>query len=418
MEDNQQQSGKKRLSDRTIIHIDMDAFYASVEQREHPEFKNKPVVIGADPKGGKGRGVVSAASYEARRFGIHSAQPISQAYKRCPKAVFLPVRGRLYAEVSKKIMAIFKRYTPLIEPISLDEAFLDVTGCRRLFGDGVILARRIKEDILQEQALTASVGVAPSKLLAKIASDLDKPDGFVVVPPGKEAEFLDPLPVSRLWGVGPVMLERLKHLGIDTIGGLRRLTLKELKTMYGKMGEVLWNRSRGLDERPVCAEHQVKSISNETTFPEDIDDFEIVRDAVCRLAEKVGYRLRNQYLTARTVVLKIRFADFSTYSRSFTVEEHFQSTKTIKNKSLDLLKEFYKESRAVRLVGVGVSQLTDDEMVQTSLFQEESVKVDKVEKTVDDIRKRFGENSIISGAHLNFYKEHSTCQSSRGKEKK
>jgi DNA polymerase IV len=270
---------------RTVLHVDMDAFYAAVEQRDRPELQCRPVIVGADPKGGRGRGVVSTASYEARRFGVCSAMPISVAFRLCPKGVYLSVDMEKYASVSKQVMAILRRFTNVVEPVSIDEAFLDVTGSARAFGSGEQIARRLKDEVRSELHLTASVGVATSKLVAKIASDLRKPDGLVVVAPGTEAEFLAPLPVRRLWGVGPKLEEQLAKLGVQTIGALAALEERALKRRLGSHGHDLLRLARGEDEREVLAEScQAKSLGQETTFDEDQSDLDVLRRTACAAA--------------------------------------------------------------------------------------------------------------------------------------
>ena len=258
---------------RTVLHVDMDAFYAAVEQRDRPELRGKPVIVGANPLGGRGRGVVSTASYEARRFGVGSAMPISQAYRLCPKGAYLPVDMEKYGRESERIMKILRRFTDRVEPVSIDEAFLDVSGSGRAFGTGEEIARRLKEAIRREIQLTASVGVATSKLVAKVASDMRKPDGLVVVPPGTEAAFLAPLPVRRLWGVGPKMEELLARLGVQTIGDLVAVDAKRLGRRLGTHGHDLLVLAKGLDEREVVSESaEARSLGQEHTYDQDTDD--------------------------------------------------------------------------------------------------------------------------------------------------
>ena len=270
-----------------ILHVDMDAFYASVEERENPRLAGRPVIVGGTPEQ---RGVVAAANYEARRFGVHSAMSSATARRLCPQAVVLPPRIQYYAEVSRQIHAIFERYTPLVEPLSLDEAFLDVTGSEHLFGTAESIGGRIKEDIRAELRLVASVGVAPNKFLAKIASDVNKPDGFVVVPPESVQQFLDPLPVGRLWGVGRVTGHTFQQLGVDTIGQLRTLSLAALEQLAGRVGVRLWNLARGVDDRKVVPDREAKSISHETTFAADLTDPETLRAWLLELTEQVARR--------------------------------------------------------------------------------------------------------------------------------
>ena len=272
-----------------ILHVDMDAFYASVEVRDRPELRGRPVVVGGTPEG---RGVVAAASYEAREFGVHSAMSAARAKRLCPQAVFLPPRMDHYAGVSRQLQDVFHHFTPLVEPLSLDEAFLDVTDSERLFGTSVEIGRRIKQEVSEQLRLVASVGVAPNKFLAKVASDLKKPDGFVVVPSDGIEEFLDPLPIRRLWGVGKVTAEKLSVMGVHTIGDVRGLSEETLGQHFGKHGRHLWELSRGIDDRRVVPDREAKSVSHETTFAEDVSDVEVLHAWGVELSEQVARRLR------------------------------------------------------------------------------------------------------------------------------
>ena len=309
------------MATRRVVHVDMDAFYAAVEQLDRPELRGRQVIVGADPKEGRGRGVVSTASYEARIFGVHSAMPISQAYRLCPQAVFLPVRMHRYQEISERIQLIFQRYTDVVEPLSIDEAFLDVNDSTQLFGPVETIARRIKHDILHEERLIASVGVAPNKFLAKLASDLSKPDGFLVLQASDIEGFLHDLPVSRLWGVGQKTTRQLELLGLRTIGQVAQWPMAHLTRRFGNLGSHLWRLAHGLDERLVTPHRQPKSIGAETTFAEDTDDIEILRRTLLDLAEKVGQRLRADGYTATKVTLKYRDADFVTRTRTQALTE-------------------------------------------------------------------------------------------------
>lgn len=373
-----------------IIHVDMDAFYASVEELQRPELVGRPVIVGGDPDR---RGVVAAANYVARRFGIHSAMPSSTARRNCPQAVFLPPRLDLYAEISGRIHQIFERYTPLVEPLSLDEAFLDVTGSVGLFGPEVEIGRKIKADIRGELRLVASVGVAPNKFLAKIASDLEKPDGFVVVDPGRVQEFLDPLPVGRIWGVGKVGNRWLQKLGIHTIGQLRRLPIDLLGDRFGSGGEHLWKLARGIDDRTVVPDHQAKSISHETTFAVDIAEEEVLRAWLLELTEQVARRLRRHGLRGRTVQLKVRFADFSTITRSQTLGEPTDVTEELWQTAAEILaKRLPAKHLPVRLLGMGVSNLDASGQVQRQLFDDK--RQTQLDAATDAIRDRYGRESI------------------------
>ena len=286
-------------STRNIIHLDMDAFYASVEQLDNPELKGRPVIVG----GNSMRGVVSAASYEARKFKIHSAMPIAQAKRLCPHGAFLPVRMKRYREISNKVFSIFQKYTPLVEPLSLDEAFLDVTSSSRLFGRAEDIAKQIRAQVFAETGLTISAGVASSKLVAKIASDINKPDGLTIVPAGSEAEFLAPLPIKRMWGVGKKTQATLALLGVHTIGDIAGISLDILEQKLGKYGRGLYHAALGLDERHVETEHETKSVGHEFTFDTDLTKIESIRRELLELAVMVTKRLRNQQLQGRTIIL-------------------------------------------------------------------------------------------------------------------
>lgn len=382
-----------------IVHVDMDAYYASVEERDRPELIGKPVIVGGSPEK---RGVVSAANYVARQYGVHSAMPSVTAHRLCPRGVYLPPRISYYAEISQQIHAIFERFTPLVEPLSLDEAFLDVTGSEHLFGPAAEIGRQIKQAIREEIKLVASVGVAPNKFLAKIASDLRKPDGFVVVEPEKIHEFLDPLPVERLWGVGKQGSKLFQQLGIGTIGQLRQWPMDVLQGRLGSNGEHLWRLAQGMDERSVVPEREAKSISHETTFEHDLVDPETLRSWLLELTEQVGWRLRHDRLRGRTVQLKMRFADFSLITRSQTLAEPTDITQELWQAADALLcHRLQTEHLPVRLLGMGVSGLDDRRLVQGMLFdQEERQKQSRLDVVADEIRDRFGKGSLRRGSNL------------------
>ncbi|HET7294786.1 MAG TPA: DNA polymerase IV [Vicinamibacteria bacterium] len=383
------------MAPRTVLHVDMDAFYAAVEQRDRPELAGKPVIVGADPKGGRGRGVVSTASYEARRFGVFSAMPISVAFRQCPKGVYLPVDMKKYAAVSKQVMAILRRFTSVVEPVSIDEAFLDVTGSARAFGSGEQIARRLKHEVRAELKLTASVGVATSKLVAKIASDLRKPDGLVVVPPGEEAAFLAPLPVRRLWGVGPKLEEQLAKLGVQTIGDLTRLEETAVKRRLGTHGHDLRRLARGEDDREVLAEaSEAKSLGHETTFDEDQSDLDVLRRTLLSLADGVAARLRHHGLRGRTVTLKYRDASYTTRSRNETI-----GTPTDRGDALFAvawrLFEGVHGRKPVRLLGIYASGFGG--RGQLDLFAPEPAPGDRLR---DRVTERFGEDALTRASLL------------------
>ena len=374
---------------RTIIHVDMDAFYASVEQRDRPETRGRPVIVGADPRG---RGVVSAASYEARRFGVHSAMPIGRAFRLCPEGVFLPVDMDKYAAVSREIMAVLADFTPLVEPLSIDEAFLDVTASRALHGDGAAIAREIKKRIRASVSLTASVGVAPNKFLAKVASELEKPDGLVVVEPGNEALFLSPLPIGRLWGVGKVTGAELETMGIRTIGQLALTPAAHLEARFGKHGPDLLALARGLDDRVVEPDSPSKSMGAEETFERDTRDADLLRATLRGQSERVGRELRTCGYAGRTVTLKLRFADFSTITRAHT-DDPTQDGLAIFRR-VEALFARVTLRQAVRLIGLSVSGLGPAGEGQLSLLGPDAARRERLARAVDRLATRFGDSAI------------------------
>jgi DNA polymerase IV len=379
---------------RTILHVDMDAFYASVEQRDHPALRGKPLIVGSDPKGGKGRGIVATCSYEARKFGVHSAQPISQAWRMCPHGIYVEPNMPKYVRASECVMRVLLDFSDLVEQVSIDEAFLDVTGSRRLFGDGASIARTIKDRIRSEQRLTASVGVAASKFVAKVASDLQKPDGLVVVDPGREAEFLAPLPVSRLWGVGQKTTALLKDLGVERICQIAALERRYLVDRFGKGGEHLWELSRGIDGRPVAPEEGYKSIGHETTFEKDTEDERLLHDTLLWLAEKVAQRLRANNARARTIAIKFREADFSTYTRRKTLSVAVDTSEKVFPQAWNMMRRLIRRGVAVRLIGVYGSNLESEEAGQLSLFDKPEQKDRRLATAVDHITRRYGDSAI------------------------
>jgi len=383
---------------RTILHLDMDAFFAAVEQRDRPELKGKPVIVGADPRGGRGRGVVSTASYEARRFGVGSAMPISQAWRACPHGVYLPPDMEKYARESERIMAVLRRVSDLVEPVSIDEAFLDVTGSARALGDGPTIARRLKDEIRAETRLTASVGVASSKLVAKIASDMQKPDGLVVVPPGGEATFLAPLPVRRLWGVGPKLEEQLAKLGVVTIGDLAALDPLRLERRLGTHGQDMQRLARGEDERPVSAgPWEAKSLGQEHTYGQDTSDRARLRATLLDLADAVAARLRRHGLRARTVTLKYRDEEFRTTTHARTLGEATDSGSALFETAWALFGEVHR-GRRVRLVGIYTSHF-GDEQPQLELFARAKTTA-PIDRLRDAVAERFGSEKITRASLL------------------
>lgn len=380
-----------------ILHVDMDAFYASVEQRDDPTLVGRPVIVGGSAEG---RGVVAAANYEARKFGVHSAMAAAQAKRLCPNAVFLKPRIDHYAQVSRQIREIFEQFTPLVEPLSLDEAFLDVRGSVPLFGPAAEIGRRIKQQVRSELRLVASVGVAPTKFVAKIASDLQKPDGFVVVNPEEVRGFLDPLPVGRLWGVGKVTGRTFARLGIRTIGQLRQLPLPTVHELFGNAGEHYWQLAQGIDDRRVVPDREAKSISHETTFTEDIADVELLRAWLVELVEQVARRLRRHGLKGRTVELKVRYADFKTISRSLTLAEPSHTTQELLAAGVELLTQrLPPRSLPVRLLGFGVTKFDESGETQPLLFDEpERERNRELDRVADQITSKFGKHALHRGA--------------------
>ena len=382
---------------RAILHIDMDAFYASVEEQDRPELKGKPLIVG----GLRGRGVVAAASYAVRKFGVRSAMPMREALRLCPQAVCVAPRMARYQEVSEQVFAIFHDFTPLVEGLSLDEAFLDVTASRQLLGEPDAMAAEIRRRIRACTGLTASVGIAPNKLLAKIASDLNKPDGMCRIDAGNMRKILDPLPIQRLFGVGQKSLPKVHAAGIRTFADARSSDEAALRRAFGKHGTIMRDRAAGLDDRPVVPNREEKSISAEDTFAADIGDPKRLQVELLRLADRTASRLRAQALLAGTVNVKIRRADFSTYSRQRGLGTPTQETKVISEAARDLLTEWLAEQprAAVRLLGVGVSDLRSP--LQADLFAaEQPAAAKRLDVAVDGIRDRFGKGSLTRASLL------------------
>ncbi len=384
----------------TIFHVDMDAFFTSVEQRDRPELRGLPVVVGAPADR---RGVVAAASYEARRYGIHSAMPSREAFRRCPHAVFLPVNMSRYVEASKRIHAIFDRYTPWVQRLSIDEAFLDVTGSLHLFGTAIETAQLIKDDIRRETGLTASVGVGPNPFLAKLASDMQKPDGLTITPrdPDEIIAFLAPLPVERLWGVGKIVGSKLTTAGICTIGDLQWTATERLARLVGQHAALhLQSLARGEDDRDIHGDRdEEKSISREHTFAEDCVDQDRLRHVLFDLVEDVAQQLRANGIYAGCAVLKLRDADFSTITRQCSLSPPLCDNHSLRQTAEDLFNMHYSHTK-IRLIGFGVSRLHDDiPKVQLTLFddQEYSRKKEQISQAVDRIRRSYGKDSIRRG---------------------
>ena len=388
---------------RTILHVDMDAFFAAVEVLDNPGFRGRPVIVGA-PAGE--RGVVSASSYEARKFGIHSAMPMAKAVRLCPDGVFVRPRHRRYSEVSEGVMAIMGSFTPLMEQVSVDEAYLDVSGCEKLFGDGPAIARRIKQRVLMEIGLTCSVGVAPNKFLSKVASDLEKPDGLTIVPPGREADFLARLPIEKIHGVGPATASLMYGAGIRTIGELALYPPARLAGVFGDSSVYLQALARGEDDSPVETGREAKSISREETFAVFLHDSADVERKIQELSDEVASELRSGKLKARTVHLKVRNDRFQTLTRSITLAESTDVGDVVYTAAWRLYREKVDlDGRAVRLLGVGTSNFLPMVEAQMSLFgDQDGGKRGKIARIIDAIKGKHGQESVVRGSLINIKK--------------
>lgn len=378
-----------------IIHVDMDAFFASVEQRDDPSLKGLPLAVGG--KAGE-RGVISTASYEARKFGVRSAMPTATAIRLCPGLVLLPPNHRKYAKVSGEIMAILHKYTPLVEPLSLDEAFMDVTGSVKLFGSPIDMARAIQGEILESLQLTASIGIGPNKLIAKLASDWQKPQGLTVV---EDVDgFLSGLPVSRLWGAGPRTVEALRKIGVVKVGQLRELSCQYLIEKFGVSGERLYQMARGIDERKVEPQRTVKSVGREITFASDVTDRSVLLDTLLQMSERICRALRKQGLVSRSITLKIRYSDFSTVTRTMTPGDYTSDGPAVYRAAGNLLSQHWS-GRPVRLIGVSCGRLAESGSLPGQLFTDRGAKrAEKLNEAVDSLLDRFGEKALVRGRLL------------------
>jgi DNA polymerase-4 len=340
---------------RAIVHMDLDAFYAAVEVLEHSELEGKPLLIGGSPEG---RGVVMTASYEARRFGVRSAMPMARALALCPHAIILPARHSEYRRRSRQVMAILKKFSPWVEQMSIDEAYVDLTEHVESWDEAVTTARRIQQRIKEQEGLSASLGVAANKLVAKVASDRDKPGGLTVVPPGEEAAFLAPLPVRVLWGIGPVTADKLAKMGVRTVGDLAKLPEADLKVRFGRHGAGMFRQAQGIDRRPVVVQREAKSVSQETTFGHDIRDVRELETQLRRLSEGVARRLKRSELSAETIAIKLRYADFTTLTRQMTLAVPTDKEEIIYDSALTLFHRVWQRGRPVRLLGVAGRRLS------------------------------------------------------------
>jgi DNA polymerase IV len=376
------------------MHVDLDAFFVSVEQVDHPELKGKPVVVGGRPDT---RGVVAAASYEARAFGVHSAMPLRTAARLCPQCIFVEGNFARYSETSRKFMTILADFTPFIEPMGLDEAYLDVTGFESLHGTIRQMGYAIKKRVKAELGINVSVGIANSKVVAKIASDASKPDGLIEVAPGGEAAFLTPLPIRRMPGIGEKTEPIFRRLGIDTIGKLACVPAEGLKKLLGNHGEHLRNMALGIDDSPVQSREEAKSMSRETTFGEDLHDRSVLEATLRYLSERVGAGLRQNGRFARCITLKLRYTNFMTITRNRTLQQVTDADGVIFDAGLTLLRAaLLKEKKAVRLIGIGVTGLSESGQ-QLNLLDDTNLRLEKLDKAVDRIREKYGFGAIQTG---------------------
>lgn len=389
---------------RWILHVDMDAFYASVEQRDHPEYRGKPLIVGGIGR----RGVVATASYEARKFGVHSALPMETARRRCPQGIFIAGDHEKYAAVSAQIMAILHDFSPLVEPLSLDEAFLDLSGMELLFDSPVSIAREIKRRVFDELQLTISAGLAPNKFLAKMASDLQKPNGLVIVEHGREQAFLQELPIEKLWGVGEVTAKSLRASGFFTIGQLAQLSENALKPFFGQTAKVVYQLVRGEDERPVVPLHEAKSIGAEETFPLNLTDTDDMRTMLTALADRVGSRLRQEKLAAWTVTLKLRYGNFQTLTRQRKLANPTQADEVIYRTAWELLAQQPNLSAGIRLLGISASHFEPAERYAAALFDDQEEKGRHISSVMDRMREKFGPAALVPGRLATMKKQRAT----------
>jgi DNA polymerase-4 len=383
---------------RNILHIDMDAFFVSVEEVRDPSLKGKPVIVGGSPDG---RGVVAAASYEARKYGIHSAMPIGRARRLCPDAIFLRGSHGVYSEFSGRIFDIMNTYSPLVEPMSLDEAYVDLTGCERLHGSIVDTAVRMHDEIKSKVGINASVGMAANKLMAKIASGMAKPNGLLRILPGYETTFLAPLPVGRIPGIGPKSVEEFKRMGVHTVRDLAAIPLGLLEEAHGEWGTRLYEKARGISRSPVSKNDDTRSISRETTLDKDSNDPEFLESKLSFLVEKAASQLREEGLRARCVSLKLRDSNFKTVTRSHTLNEATCEDHVIFVTVGNLFRKLFTLETRVRLVGVALTSLTVDAPSQMELFEDMDARQwQKLYQGIDSIRDKYGFRSIVRGSSV------------------
>jgi DNA polymerase-4 len=382
---------------RWIIHADLDAFFASVEQLLDPSLAGKAIIVGGSPQA---RGVVASASYPARRYGVRSAMPVARALRLCPHAILVPARHSVYGEHSQRVMNILQEITPLVEQVSIDEAFLDVTGCEALWGPVEQIAQIIRRRINSECGLPVSLGVATNKLVAKIACDLGKPEGLIIVSPGDEQAFLAPLPIEKLWGVGQVTGARLRDLGVQTIGQLATWPEEQLVQQFGEGGHGLYHGARGIDSGSAHISHEQRSISKEVTFARDVSDTAVLQRTLLQMSDSLATRLRHEHLVAKTVRLKLRYPDFSTITRQQHLKTPTDQADTVYGLAIDLLHQNLPSGQRLRLLGLAVSDLIEEGGYQLSLLDSSDQKQIKLSRTVDLIRERYGRGAISRASLL------------------
>jgi len=378
--------GKKRW----ILHVDMDAFYASIEQRDHPEYRDKPLMIGAAPNQ---RGIISTCSYEARKFGVHSAMPSRTAGRLCPGGIFIPPDIAKYSQESRQIMKVLQSFTPDVEQVSVDEAFLDVTHVEQLWGNPVQLAKRIKTQIRKERGLNASIGVAPNKFLAKLASDLEKPDGLTLITEENKREILATLPISKIWGVGKVTRKLLEDQGFHTMGDVQKTSLRALRSVLGNFAEHIHQLANGEDERNVEMECEAKSISSEHTFDIDTNNASLLLRTIMAHAENIARQLRHERLSTRTIVLKLRYSDFTTITRRKTLPQPTQDEIQIYDQAVALFTAEKTGQSRIRLIGLGTTNFVNAQF-QRDFFDTVSEKRQRLAVAVDQLRAQLGDKAI------------------------
>ncbi len=377
--------------ERKIIHIDMDAFFAQIEQRDNPKYKDTPLIVG----GPLHRGVISSASYEARKYGLHAGMPLSKAKKMCPGGIYVPVNMEKYITESEKIKNIFFQFTPLVEMMGSDEGFMDITGCQKLFGDAVEIAKKIKGRIYEQTNLTSSAGIAPNKFLAKLASSLGKPNGLTVLQNTKKVrQKIKQLPISYIWGVGRVGQQTLNHMGINTIGQLADTPVHILESKLGQNGKIIHQLANGIDNRPVVPNQEPKSMGRETTYDQDIEDSAILKSTLLLLSQKVARNLNYKQYKAKTLTLKLRFADFKTITRRLTLERHTSNIMEIYRTAVKILEKTDISKKKIRLIGLTAGNLKPASMLTTLFSDQEYERHENITQAIEQISEKFGRDKI------------------------